>query len=120
MKRISSDQIYFQLQSLLVRIWRKALVGGGAGRGFAIPISVKVVGLGPEFSQSDMKYDGDSFQLRDQSVNTGNQISIGATGGNLSGEVSFNLDAVKETISKGVDAVKEYVKNLLPTTIWEH
>lgn len=85
--------------------------------------------LGASYSQSDMTYDGENFQMRDQSgsLSAGslqygtseNEISIGATGGNLSGEVSMNLDAVKETINSTVEAVKGFFQNLLPTNPWK-
>jgi len=85
--------------------------------------------FGGSFSQSDMSYDGENFQMRDQSGSfsagslqygtSENEISIGATAGNLSGEISFNLDAVQETIDSTVEAVKGFFQNLLPTNPWQ-
>lgn len=46
-----------------------------------------------------------------------NEVSIGGTLGNLSAEVSANLDAVKDTIANGVETVKQFFKNLLPNPV---
>lgn len=83
--------------------------------------------LGGTASSTNMTYDGESFYLIDQSGSfnagsvqyghTANEIGIGATLGNLSAEISANLDAVGDAINSTVKAVKSYFQNLLPTDL---
>jgi hypothetical protein len=85
--------------------------------------------LGGSYSQSDMTFDGNTFQMResDGSFSAGslqygtssNEISVGGALGNLSAEVSANLDAAKAAISDTVEAVKGFFQNLFPNP-WQN
>ena len=85
--------------------------------------------LGGSYSQSDMTYDGSTFQMRERDGNfsagsiqygtSSNEISLGGAFGNLSAEVSANLDAAKAAISDTVEAVKGFFQNLLPNP-WQN
>jgi RHS repeat-associated protein len=84
--------------------------------------------LGGSYSQNDMAYDGNTFQMREgdgsfsagsvQYGNSSNEVSIGGALGNLSVEVSANLSAAGDAINSTVEAVKGFFLNLLPNT-WQ-
>jgi len=84
--------------------------------------------LGGTASSTNMTYNGEEFKLIDQSASldagslkygtTNNDVSVGITLGNLSAEISANLNAIGDTIDSTVEAVKSYLQNLLPNA-WQ-
>ena len=94
--------------------------------GNSVDLSYSQDDIKTEFNLSENGLDGD-IQLRDRkgklkvgnySISTdghesSNEFSLGATMGNLSGEVSANLDAMVETINESVETTLSYFENII-------